>query len=98
MAYYVVYKSNIHKRMLQNGLTQHYVMIGVYNSEQALKMHGAIHYNRFNREEDATKDWDAHCRQMQKSGRCVLAWTWHRLRSCGTSPMIASPSTAGTTP
>jgi hypothetical protein len=66
MAYYVVYKSNIHKRMLQNGLTQHYVMIGVYNSEQALKMHGAIYYNRFNREEDATKDWDSHCRQMQK--------------------------------
>lgn len=66
MGYYVVYKSAIRKRILKSGVTRHYVMVGVYNSEKALKKNGAIVYNYFNYEEDATSDWDAHCKQMKK--------------------------------
>jgi hypothetical protein len=66
MPYYVVYEAKVQRRVREDGYVQHYVHVGVYYTEQALKDSGAIRWTKHETEGDASGTWDTYCSGMNK--------------------------------
>lgn len=66
MAVYVVYKSEVRKRVSEGGRVQHYVTVGLVYGRERLAEVGALEWTEHADERDASGAWDAYCYGMRQ--------------------------------